>query len=71
MGLPKDYLDMFTTHVRSVEPDQIRATGKYWDPSDATLVVVGDAQKIQKSLEKFGTVASDQAQAVASSGISA
>ncbi len=56
MGLPKDYLDMFTTHVRSVEPDQIRATGKYWDPSDATLVVVGDAQKIQKSLEKFGSV---------------
>jgi zinc protease len=53
-GLPKDYLEMFTTRVRSVEPDQIRATGKYWLPDDATLVVVGDAQKIQKSLEKFG-----------------
>lgn len=56
MGLPKDYLEMFTTHVRSVEPDQIRATGKYWSPEDATLVVVGDAQKIQKSLEKYGSV---------------
>ncbi len=55
-GLPSDYLDLFTTHVRSVEPDQIRATGKYWSPDDATLVVVGDAQKIQKSLEKFGTL---------------
>lgn len=54
-GLPKDYLEMFTTHVRSVEPDQIRATGKYWTPEDATLVVVGDAQKIQKPLEKIGT----------------
>jgi zinc protease len=55
-GLPKDFLQMFTTHVRSVEPDQIRATGKYWDPSDAAVVVVGDAQKIQKSLEKYGSV---------------
>lgn len=55
-GLPKDYLELFTTRVRSVEPDQIRATGKYWTPDDATLVVVGDAQKIQKSLEKFGAV---------------
>jgi predicted Zn-dependent peptidase len=55
-GLPKDYLELFTTRVRSVEPDQIRATGKYWAPDDATLVIVGDAQKIQKSLEKFGTV---------------
>ncbi len=54
-GLPKDYLEMVTTHVRSVEPDQIRRTGKYWSPDDATLVVVGDAQKIQKSLEKFGS----------------
>ena len=56
MGLPKDYLEMFTTHVRSVEPDQIRQTGNYWNPEDATLVVVGDAGKIQKSLEKYGAV---------------
>lgn len=56
MGLPADYLETFTTHLRSVEPDQIRATGKYWSPDKATVVVVGDAQKIQKSLEKYGTV---------------
>ncbi|MGI8959813.1 MAG: M16 family metallopeptidase [Bryobacteraceae bacterium] len=56
MGLPPDYLEMFTTRVRSVEPDQIRQTGNYWNPDDATLVVVGDAQKIQKSLDKYGTV---------------
>jgi zinc protease len=56
MGLPKDYLEMFTTHIRSVEPDKIRATGKFWSPEDATVVVVGDAQKIQKSLEKYGSV---------------
>ena len=51
-----DYLEMFTTYVRSVEPDQIRQTGNYWNPEDATLVVVGNTQKIQKSLEKYGTV---------------
>ncbi|MBV9669559.1 MAG: insulinase family protein [Acidobacteriales bacterium] len=56
MGLPKDFLDTYMTHVRSVEPDEIRRVAKYWDPGDATLVVVGDAQKIQKSLEGFGTV---------------
>ncbi|MFL6350246.1 MAG: M16 family metallopeptidase [Bryobacteraceae bacterium] len=56
MGLPPDYLEMFTTRVRSVEPDQIRQTGSYWNPEDATVVVVGDAQKVQKSLEKYGTV---------------
>jgi zinc protease len=55
MGLPSDYLDTYMTHVRSVEPDQVRATGKYWDPDTATVVVVGDAQKIEKSLERFGT----------------
>ena len=47
---------MFTTHIRSVEPNQIRQTGKYWSPEDATVVVVGDRQKIEKSLEKYGSV---------------
>jgi len=56
MGLPANYLETLTTHIRSVEPDQIRATGKYWSPDKATVVVVGDAQKIQKSLEKYGKV---------------
>jgi len=56
MGLPANYLEMFTTHIRSVEPDQVRTTGKYWAPDNATVVVVGDAQKIKKSLEKYGSV---------------
>jgi zinc protease len=56
MGLPANYLEMFTTHIRSVEPNQVRATSKYWSPDNATVVVVGDAQKIQKSLEKYGRV---------------
>ena len=62
MGLPKDYLAMFTTHVRSVEPDQIQsAAQKFLDPAKATIVVVGDAAQIEKSLEKFGPVQVEKA----------
>jgi zinc protease len=62
MGLPDDYLEMFTARVRSVEPDQIQAAAKkYLDPDSATIVVVGDAVHIQKPLEKFGTVQVEKA----------
>lgn len=55
MGLPDDFLEKYTTRVRSVEPDQIQAVArKYMDPEKAAVVVVGDAEKIGKSLEKFG-----------------
>jgi predicted Zn-dependent peptidase len=48
--------------VRSTEPDQIQAAGKkYLAPDQTTIVVVGDASKIQKSLEKFGTVQVEKA----------
>ena len=62
MGLPNDYLEMFTAHVRSVEPDQIEAAAKkYFAPDNATIVVVGDASKIEKPLEKFGAVQVEKA----------
>jgi zinc protease len=62
MGLPNDYLEMFTTHVRSVEPDKIQAAAqKYLAPDKSVIVVVGDASKIEKSLEKFGTVQVEKA----------
>lgn len=62
MGLPDTYLETFTTKVRSTEPDQIQAAGKkYLAPDQTTIVVVGDASKIQKSLEKFGTVQVEKA----------
>jgi len=57
MGLPEDYLETFTARVRSVNADQIRAAAqKYFLPDRAAIVVVGDASKIQKTLEKFGEV---------------
>jgi zinc protease len=57
MGLPNAYLEKFTSRVRAVEPDQIQAAAKkYMSPDKAAIVVVGDASKIAKALEKFGTV---------------
>ena len=62
MGLPDDYLETFTTKVRSVEPDQIQAAArKYLLPDEAAIVVVGDASKIEKPLEKFGSVQVEKA----------
>jgi predicted Zn-dependent peptidase len=62
MGLPNDYLEMFTTRVRSVKPDQIQAAArKYLAPDNSAIVVVGDASKIEKPLEKFGTIQVEKA----------
>jgi predicted Zn-dependent peptidase len=56
MNLPKDYLETYTTRINSVEPDQIESAGKlYMAPGNDAIVVVGDASKIQKPLEKIGT----------------
>jgi zinc protease len=58
MGLPNDYLELYTTRVRSVEPQQIQSVAKkYISPEDARVVVVGDASKLRTSLEKYGQVA--------------
>jgi zinc protease len=56
MNLPKDYLETYTTRVNSVEPEQILSVAKkYFAPDSDVIVVVGDAAKIQKPLEKIGT----------------
>ncbi len=58
LGLPNNYLETYTTRVRSVEPDQILAAAKkYMATGDqAAIVVVGDASKIGEALKKFGDV---------------
>jgi predicted Zn-dependent peptidase len=62
MGLPESYLETYVTRVRSVEPDQIQGVArKYITPEDATIVVVGDAGKLAKALEKFGPVRVEKA----------
>jgi zinc protease len=57
MGIPVSYIENFTVNIRAVEPDQIqKAAAKYITAEDATIVIVGDASKIAKPLEKFGSV---------------
>jgi zinc protease len=57
LGLPDNYLETYTTKVRSVEPDQVLAAAKkYMAPGSAAIVVVGDASKIGEALKKFGDV---------------
>jgi zinc protease len=57
IGMPLDYLEKYTTRVRSVEPDQIQAVAKkIIAPDESSIVVVGDAKQIGPALEKFGKV---------------
>ncbi len=57
VGLPLDYLETYTTKIRSVEPDQMQAAArKFIAPDQSAIVVVGDAKQIGPALEKFGTV---------------
>ena len=57
LGLPDDYLSMYTTRIRSTEPDQLQsAAKKVIAPADAAIVVVGDASKIKPALDKLGDV---------------
>jgi zinc protease len=61
-GVPLQYLEQYVTRVRSVEPDQIQQVGaKYLTSSDASIVIVGDASKIGKTVEKFGKVVVEKA----------
>jgi predicted Zn-dependent peptidase len=63
LGLPDNYLETYTTRVRSVEPDQIQAAAaKYLATGQAAIVVVGDASKIGDTVKKFGDVTITKAQ---------
>ncbi|MBI4533472.1 MAG: insulinase family protein, partial [Candidatus Melainabacteria bacterium] len=56
--LPSDYLEKYANQVMVVTADDIRRVArKYIDADDLTIVVVGDASKIQSELEYFAPVA--------------
>jgi len=62
MDLPLDYLEKYTTRVRAVIPDDIRAVAaRYVDPEPASIVVVGDAAQISGQLETIGKVTVEEA----------
>jgi predicted Zn-dependent peptidase len=57
LGLPNNYLETYTTRVRSVEPGQIQDVAKkYIAPDQDAVVIVGDASKIGDAVKKFGEV---------------
>ncbi len=62
MGLPLAYLENYTTRVRAVTREEIRAAAaRYVDPERAAVVVVGDASKIAAQLESIGKVTVEEA----------
>ncbi|HXS97124.1 MAG TPA: pitrilysin family protein [Candidatus Limnocylindrales bacterium] len=57
LGLPKDYLETYTSKVRSVTAMQVQAAARrYLSTGLASIVVIGDASKIAEPLKKFGPV---------------
>jgi len=63
LGLSNDYLETYTTKIRSVEPGQVLSVAKkYIAPGQSAIVVVGDASKIGDALKKLGPVTITKAQ---------
>lgn len=53
--LPADSISMYTVRVNAVTPDQVQqAAKKYLAPENDTIVVAGDASKLQPQLQKTG-----------------
>ncbi len=56
-GLPKNYYDTLAQRVMGVTPEkELELAGEYLGAENYTIVVVGDAAQIKKSLDKLGEV---------------
>jgi zinc protease len=64
LDLADDYLETYTTRLRAVTPDQIQdVAGRYLNPDDAAIVVVGDSKSLLRQLESIGPVVVEPAEA--------
>ena len=55
--LPVDYIKTYASRVAAVSPEKVKALAEaHLDPNKMTVVVVGEAKDIAKSLEKIGPV---------------
>lgn len=62
-GMSNDYLERYVPRIRSVEPDQVQSvSSRYLSPAEASIVVVGDASRIARTLAKFGKLTVEKAQ---------
>jgi predicted Zn-dependent peptidase len=60
-GLDLGYLTNYVRNIRAVTAEDVQnIMEKYFKPSEMTIVVVGDREKIGKEITQFGQVASDQ-----------
>ncbi len=61
-GVSNEYLEKYVTSVRATEAAAVQAAAaNYIDPQKSAMVVVGDASKIRKVVEKFGPVKVEKA----------
>jgi zinc protease len=55
LRLPADYIETYTVHMNAVTADQLQQVAKkYLAPLNDTIVVAGDASKLQPQLQKLG-----------------
>jgi predicted Zn-dependent peptidase len=60
-GLDLGYLTNYVRNIRAVTAEDVQnVMKKYFKPSEMTIVVVGDREKIGKEITQFGQVASDK-----------
>ena len=56
VGLPAEFLGEYVPKVRAVDAAQVQAMGKkYYDPSQLSIIVVGDGKAIDAQLKDYGT----------------
>lgn len=56
-NLPRDYYKNYLKNVAAVTPAEIKlAADKFIKPDNSNIVVVGDADQVQKSLKQFGPI---------------
>jgi zinc protease len=57
LGLTSDYLEQYRERIEAVTAEQVQAVARKYIRTDTpTIVVVGDAKKLQKSLATLGTL---------------
>ncbi len=63
MDLPIAYLERYIPRLRAVQAERLaEAAAKYFNPEEAAIVVVGDAAKLARQLQRFGPVVVEEAQ---------
>ena len=53
-GLPDDELDRYRPAIAAVSPDDVLAASRHVRPDEASIVVVGDADRVEPALARLG-----------------